>query len=296
MSKARMRCPRCSKTFKSSDAKQTLCPDCLAKEKAARARGATQPAGAKPAPKVVSPAPIIMQTPPPPDLGMFGSAARRAELGEHRQERHPAPAGHHVGQSATRHEAATATHAQGSHGTHEGTASQGSATATKAQHPPKTPKKPKERIPEPPQDLTAEQRAQVEKRYRELAQPTEFDGIRTQIASELDLPKTLVRKAILDLRKREGLPSWWEVQAFPGTQGDLERVRAAYAPLLPVPPVGVHKQIAQQLGLEAHAVYKGIRQIRTQMGLPQFNPPEQHPEYVAANTAAQSSGAQAPAP
>lgn len=299
MSKVRMRCPRCSKTFKSSDAKQTLCPECLAKEKAARARGAAPSAGAKPASKVVSPAPIIMQAPPPPDFGAFGSAARRTEQGEQRQvgqERHAGQPGHQAGLSGARHEAATTAHAQGGHGRHEGTAPQASATATKAPHPPKTPKQPKERAPLPPQELTAEQRAQVEKRYQELAQPTEFDGIRTQIASELGLPKSLVRKAILDLRKRESLPSWWEVQAFPGTQADLERVRAAYAPLLPVPPVGVHKQIAQQLGLESHAVYKGIRQIRAQMGLPQFNPPEQHPEFVAASTTSPSSGAQTPAP
>ncbi len=136
-----------------------------------------------------------------------------------------------------------------------------------------------------PRELTDAEREQVEQLYLALAQPREYDGIRTQIATQLGLPKALVRKAVLGLRAQRGMPSWWELQAFPGSAADLERIHAAYEPLLPVPPVGVHKQIAEQLGLESHAVYKGIRQLRAQMGLPQFNPPEQHPEHVMTSAA-----------
>jgi biotin operon repressor len=145
---------------------------------------------------------------------------------------------------------------------------------------------------QPPRELTDAEREQVEQLYMTLAQPREYDGIRTQIATQLGLPRSLVRKAVLALRAQRDIPSWWELQAFPGSAADLERLRAAYEPLLPVPPVGVHKQIAEQLGLEPHAVYKGIRQIRAQMGLPQFNPPEQHPEHVTSGAVGPASATQ----
>src|SRR5437588_7981236 len=55
---------------------------------------------------------------------------------------------------------------------------------------PETPPKPKrEKIPPPaPFVPTVEQIAQVEARYKELATPAEFAGIRTQIAQELSIP------------------------------------------------------------------------------------------------------------
>ncbi len=318
MSKVKMRCARCSKPFKSSDAKQTLCPDCAAKERQARAKAAaSQPVTtAKPVhtPKIIGPAASVLgasaataHPAPPPDSGAFGAAARRAEQEERRARDHhgdrdhgqPTPPGQHHGGPGGR-EAHPSSLQGGAHGKHVGhdhaaSGQQGArstAVATKSPpqprppRPPGPPKEPKERKPPQPQELTPEQRTQVEARYLELAQPVEFDGIRSRISTELGLPKPLVRKAILELRQRMGLPSWWELQGFPGTQSDLERVRTAYLPLLPVPPIGVHKRIAEQLGLEPHAVYKGIRQIRGQMGLPQFNPPEQHPEYVQASASA----------
>lgn len=119
-------------------------------------------------------------------------------------------------------------------------------------------------------------RARVESRYLELASPVEFDGIRTQIAGELGVPKTAVKRAVSELRKRMQLPSWWELQAYSGSPEDLDRIRVAYVPLLPVPPIGVHRQIATELGLEPIQVYQGIRRIRAEMRLPQFNPLEAH--------------------
>jgi hypothetical protein len=319
MSKVKMRCARCSKSFKSSDAKQTLCLECAAKERLSRAKGnASQPAPAKhvPPPKIIGPAaggsgaPAGVHFTPPPDTGAFGAAARRAEQDQrgqreaHREHGHPD--GHPTGSSAAAtqprgsspaaahpagtpaapgrnaHEHGAASSAAGAQPTARG----GTGKGAHAIKPAREPKPPKERQPPPPQELTPEQRAAVEQRYLELAQPAEFDGIRTQIAAELRLSKALVRKAILELRLSRNLPSWWEMQGFPGSSADLDRVRTAYLPVLPVPPIGVHKQLAAQLGLEPHAVYKGIRQIRSQMGLPQFNPPERHPEYVRPEAAA----------
>jgi transposase len=129
--------------------------------------------------------------------------------------------------------------------------------------------------------LTDELRQRIEARYLELANPVEFDGIRTRIAAELGVPKPSVRAVVHEVRRRRGMPSWWEAQGFSGSSADLERIKVAYTPYLPQPPVGVHREIAASLGLEPRTVYRGIRKIRTQMGLPQYNAPEEHPEQAA---------------
>jgi hypothetical protein len=77
------------------------------------------------------------------------------------------------------------------------------------------------------------------------------------------------------------MPSWWEAQGFSGSLADLERIKAAYTPYLPLPPVGIHREIAESLGLEPRTVYRGIRKIRAQMGLPQYNALEEHPDQEA---------------
>src|SRR5207302_10102402 len=114
-------------------------------------------------------------------------------------------------------------------------------------------------------------RQRIEERYLALANPIEFDGIRTQIAAELGAPKPAVRAVVRELRARRGMPSWWELQDFAGSSGDLERIQAAYTPYLPLPPVGVHREIAASLGLGSRTVYRGTGKIRAQMGLAQYN-------------------------
>ena len=153
----------------------------------------------------------------------------------------------------------------------------GKPTKAKVPKPP-TPSKPKrEKIPPPtPFTPTAEQIAQVEARYMELAVPTEFDGIRTQIAKEIAIPKKAVKKIIKDLRDRQGIPSWWEVQTYKGDSEELAKIKAAYEPYLPLPPVGVHKTIAEELSLKPGEVYQAIKAIRLEMDLPQYNDPALH--------------------
>ncbi|HLZ57508.1 MAG TPA: hypothetical protein VKR06_11215 [Ktedonosporobacter sp.] len=173
---------------------------------------------------------------------------------------------------------------------------------------PKTPKpaappKPKrEKIPPPPPfEPTPEQIAQVEARYTELATPSEFDGIRTQIAKELTIPKKAVKKIIKDLRDRQHIPSWWEIQTYKGSQEELDKIKAAYEPLLPVPAVGVHKTIAEQLSLKPGTVYQAIKAIRLELNLPQYNDPTLHEgeqtgqPSAAQPTTEQPSGEAAPA-
>ena len=143
---------------------------------------------------------------------------------------------------------------------------------------PETPPKPKrEKIPPPePFKPTEEQIAQVEARYKELAVPAEYDGIRTQISKELAIPKTAVKKIIKDLREREEIPSWWELQPYKGSSEELEKIKAIYEPFLPLPPIGVHKQIAEQLSLKPAEVYQAIKVIRQELNLPQYNDPALH--------------------
>jgi hypothetical protein len=138
-----------------------------------------------------------------------------------------------------------------------------------------------QRVEPAPFMLTDELRQQIEERYLTLANPVEFDGIRTHIAAELGIPKPAVREVVREVRRRHDMPSWWEAQGFSGSSADLERIKAAYMPYLPLPPVGIHREIAKSLGLEPRTVYRGIRKIRAQVGLPQYNALEKHPEQAA---------------
>src|SRR6266480_971985 len=150
-------------------------------------------------------------------------------------------------------------------------------TKAKAPKAPTPPKPKREKIPPPaPFIPTSEQIAQVEARYLELGVPTEFDGIRTQIAQELGIPKKAVKKIVKDLRERQSIPSWWELQTYKGSTEELEKIRAAYEPYLPLPPIGVHKTIAEELTLNPGDVYQAIKAIRLEMNLPQYNDPSLH--------------------
>ena len=143
------------------------------------------------------------------------------------------------------------------------------------------PKPKKEKTPPPaPFVPTAEQIKQVEERYTVLAQPAEFDGIRTQIAKEFNIPKKAVKKIIKDFRGQEHIPSWWELQTYKGSSEELEKIKAVYQPYLPVPPVGVHKKIADTLALKPGIVYQAIKSIRQEMELPQYNNPDLHEEEL----------------
>jgi DNA-binding MarR family transcriptional regulator len=156
----------------------------------------------------------------------------------------------------------------------------GQRPKAKAPKPPKppAPPKPKREKKEPPQPFqpTLEQITQVEERYLELAVPSEYDGIRTQISKELNIPKKAVKKIIKELRARQNIPSWWELQTYKGSNEELEKIKALYEPLLPLPPIGIHKKIAEELSLKPGTVYQAIKAIRLEMNLPQYNDPALH--------------------
>ncbi len=143
---------------------------------------------------------------------------------------------------------------------------------------PQSEPKPKHEKIEPPKPFepTSEQVTQVEARYLELATPAEFDGIRTQIAKELAIPKTAVKKIIKELRDQQHIKSWWETQTYKGNEEEMTKIRAAYEPSLPLPNIGIHKKIADGFSLKRGEVYQAIKLIRADMGLPQYNDPALH--------------------
>jgi hypothetical protein len=282
--KVKMRCAHCGKTFK-SNGKQTLCDDCEAKERAARAAGKNTPAR----PAVASPtlqrpqivgagARILDPTLPEPLDPAPTLAPAPRERPPFSQDRAAQPVASAPPQASRPPSAPAAAPARQP----ERTARGKSPRQERPPRPSKPPRLPRES--QGPVELSADQREMVEARYLELATPVEFDGIRTQIATELTLPKSAVKKAIAELRARMQMPSWWELQAYKGTEADLERIRQAYLPLLPLPEVGVHKRIAAELGIDQTLVYQAIRRIRAELRLPQYNPRAAVPVRAAAPT------------
>ncbi len=321
MSKIKIRCSQCGKTFKSTTTKQLICPDCeekLRRERTAKSKGAAaQPApsvqaassrvippkpAARPAPasqpkphwldqqqdvKVAVPEPSEPARPPRLDSPVRREHASAPSMpgmihtGDKIHPAHGVPTS--LGKQETRstHRALDATlpgHADHRAPRKPGDAQKGegekAGQAKKSAGPAPRPKR-EPRPPTPPFTPTPEQITAIEQRYLELAQPHEFDGIRSQISQELTIPKSAVKRVITSLRQREALPSWWDVQTYHGSPEDLERVRGAYLPSLPLPPIGVHKQIAALLNLPPGVVYQAIKTIRAEMNLPQYNPPEE---------------------
>ena len=284
MSKVKMRCARCGKSFKSSGAKQTLCPDCEVKarreranEKVAGSKSASSPVAQAQTPRIVGPGAAILGGTPTPAPGQptgkgSGDNAARPERTSHDQDRHGHQSPSHR-EALGGHPATTAAAPARAHPAktdHAEKPARSSRSAAERQQRP-------EKKPKPPQyELTDEVRQAIEARYLELAQPVEFDGIRTQIAGELNAPKHIVKQVVRELRTQRQLPSWWELKSYTGSSSELGRIRELYIPQLPVPPIGVHKAIAEQLGLEPADVYHAIRRIRAEMRLPQYNAPELH--------------------
>ena len=291
----KMKCARCGKRFKQANRKQVFCADCLAKERQAKKNAPALVAGGQSSSGLARPSGAhlessgihIIHTTPPPEAAVFGSRAREAE-------RHAAQAPERLAQSSP---AATIAPAQSNEATPERPAPHpaSAAPAKQPKHPPKAAAAQQEKRQRPPRpapfQLTDEIRATIESRYLELAKPVEFDGIRTQIAGELHVPKPVVKQVIQELRATRQLPSWWELQAYKGSDEELERVRERYLPLLPTPPVGVHKQIASELQMDPPQVYQAIRRVRAEMKLPQYNPPESHANEALAGAVEPTSAA-----
>jgi hypothetical protein len=314
MSKIKIRCSQCGKSFKSTNARQLICPECEEKarrERAAKAKGVSSPASAPmPAPRPAAPPkptrPAASSEPKrhwldqqaDVRIGVLGPAepARppKLDIPERRPSPHPQAASASALGSTPRPPAQPASQPRqaapvrqpapgASAPAHERKGKKpdhpkrAEGEQRKSGKPAAAPSKPKRepRQPTPPFSPTPEQATSIEQRYLELAQSGEFDGIRTQISKELGIPKSAVKKVIGSLRARQNIPSWWDLQPYHGSPEDLERIRALYVPLLPDPAIGVHKEIAGQLSLPAGTVYQAIKVIRAEMNLPQYNLPQE---------------------
>lgn len=248
--KMRLKCSSCGTWFKASGYKRTLCPSCFAKAEKARAAVKSHAAPAKPAlpaaPSTVAPqASPPREAPRPPSAPVRGGDVVRPMTAM--VERGSPPA----------------------RPPRQGARPPGGPAARPQQVAAQAP-----RLPATP---TLEQAAAIERRYKELAQPVEFDGIRSRIAEELGVPKSVVKRVVKEYRERLHLPSWWDVSHQPLTPAQVELVRQRYEPLLPLPPIGVHHTLAQELGLSGWAVYQAIGQIRQQLGLTRYNEREDAP-------------------
>ncbi len=314
MSKIKMRCSQCGKSFKSTNPKQLICPECEEKarrERAAKAKGVAAPASTPtPAPRPTTPPkptrPAASSEPKrhwldqqtDVKIGALGPAepARppKLDLPERRHTPQPQAASVSAPASALRPAAAPASPPRPAAPARQSAPGASAPAQERKGKKPDHPKKPdgeqrkagrsaaaptrakrEPRQPTPPFTPTPEQTAAIEQRYLELATPGEFDGIRTQIAKELGIPKSAVKKVVGALRARQNIPSWWDLQPYHGSPEDLERVRTLYVPLLPNPAIGIHKEIAGQLNLPAGTVYQAIKVIRAEMNLPQYNLPQE---------------------
>jgi hypothetical protein len=295
----KMRCARCGKTFKPARSNQTLCDQCEKQERAARALARSSGATAShatatsaqpvrivgPAANLLDPHAVASTNAPPPETGLYGSAAIREEQRREQQRREEqrhaeerARDEQRAQERAQRYAEARPHDGRHDHHDHQGQhGQQRVARPPRAERPasaPRPPRPPRSAVPQ--FVMTDELRSQIEARYLELAQPVEFDGIRTRIATELSVPKSHVKQVVAALRSHMQLPSWWDLQSYTGAETDLERIRMAYLPHLPVPDVGIHKTLADELQLDPRTVYQGIRRIRAEMRLPQYNAPELH--------------------
>jgi hypothetical protein len=266
MSKLKVKCASCGRMFAPSNMKQTLCLDCEKAQRAAKARRRAEAA-----------VPAQTQQPSAPLLQGPGANVLRPDAAQ-METVADALASPSAAEILPAHKSSETAHElpqQPEARAHPPAIQRAGRSGAKGQH------KKSQRVELAPFMLTDELRQRIEARYLALANPVEFDGIRTQIAAELGIPKPAVREVVREVRRRRNMPSWWEAQGFSGSLADLERIKAAYTPYFPLPPVGVHREIAESLGLEPRTVYRGIRKIRAQMGLPQYNALEEHPDQAA---------------
>ena len=333
MSKIKMRCTTCGKWFQSANAKEVTCPDCVQKARKEKLAAKNAPPPVNKTPGTGSLTRPVAPPPPKPASGTshWFDEVSDVKVGQPDQPSRPklpsspaprdtrdtrggqepsgnrGPGGYRVGGPGTLdtpgyrpRQPMEGGFGRGPQGQRPGGPSEQRPEGRKGPRPvkekkPATPPKPKrEKIPPPtPFVPTPEQVAQIEARYQELATPQEFDGIRTQISKELSIPKKAVKKVIQEFRERNQIPSWWEVQTYKGDSEELEKIKAAYEPYLPVPAIGIHKKIAEELGLKPGEVYQAIKAIRLEMNLPQFNDPALHAEELAAKNNQEASKQQA---
>jgi hypothetical protein len=250
MNKLKIRCSVCGKSFKTPSAKKTICPSCDAEAKRAKHQHV----------------PVPEQRPAAPTAAVDVRAVLRAgqeNRGEFAAYKAPAPPAPETTAVTTEKQAAAKPAARLGRQPHPDRAARPAPA-------PRPPREPKVREVQKPFEPTPEQVEAIRARYLELANP-EYDGIRHTIANELGIPLRVVKQKVKELREEKAIASWWESGQMLPTPDQIELVRALYAPQLPEPAIGIHKQIAKELKLANTSVYLAIGHIRHELDLPRYN-------------------------
>ena len=120
--------------------------------------------------------------------------------------------------------------------------------------------------------ISKEQVLEIEELYRTML-PLPNPDAHEVIGEKIGLEPQKVFFGINLIRQKMMLPK----VAFPKRKlavspEQVLAIQTLYIPLLPLPPIGCHKIIAQQLKMDEWRVHVGIGVVRQQMNLPRWNP------------------------
>lgn len=119
--------------------------------------------------------------------------------------------------------------------------------------------------------VTKEQLAQIEELYKKSL-PLPNPDIHEVIGEAIQLEPRKVFFGINLVRQKLFLPKLpFPKRKLAVSPDQLTAIKSLYEPLLPLPPIGCHKIIANQLKMDEWRVHVGIGLIRKQMGLDRWN-------------------------
>ena len=120
--------------------------------------------------------------------------------------------------------------------------------------------------------ISKEQVFEIENLYRTML-PLPNPDAHEVIGEKIGLEPQKVFFGINLIRQKMMLPKLpFPKRKLAVSPEQLLAIQTLYSPLLPLPPIGCHKIIAQQLKMDEWRVHVGIGVIRQQMNLPRWNP------------------------
>ena len=119
--------------------------------------------------------------------------------------------------------------------------------------------------------ISREQVAQIEALYRTML-PLPNPDAHEVIGEKIGLESQKVFFGINLVRQKMMLPKLpFPKRKLAVSPDQLMAIQNLYSPLLPLPPIGCHKILAQQLKMDEWRVHVGIGIVRKQMNLPRWN-------------------------
>ncbi len=108
-------------------------------------------------------------------------------------------------------------------------------------------------------------------------QPAAVDPVAPPEGSTVDVAATVTSTAAPTQVPR-GNVAWLKVHHVNITDEEFGQIRDMYLKVLPLPPIGIHKEFAKSLGMPNLKVYRTIRRIRSVLELPTYNERSQTPQ------------------